>query len=386
MNKQRFRARLAARIAAAVVALSTLAVATTPAHACTGIVLTARDGAFVRARTLEFAVDPQAQIIVVPRGFVRRGTTPDGANGLTWRVKYASIGANALGLPDLIDGLNEKGLSVGLFYFPGVARFMPYRPADADRTIAAYELGSWLLDNFASVKEIKQRLADVAVAATPLPAWGFAPPVHYAATDASGESIVIEYVEGKLHVYDNPLGVVTNSPDFEWHKTNLGNYMNLTPVNASRKRVAGVDLGPPSQGSGARGLPGDFTSPSRFVRAAFFVHSAPKADTSRAAVLQAFHTLNSFDIPKGSVSERAQREGEPPALEYTMWTTAADLKTLQYFFRTYDNSRVRMVDLSKMDLDAKSIVGFSMKGGEDIEVLPAGSATVEPIAGAAVTR
>ena len=125
------------------------------AQACTGIFLPAADGTFVHARTMEFAVDIGSKIVMVPRGFARTGTTPDGSNGLGWTAKYASLGANALDLPILVDGLNEAGLGVGLFYFPGFAGYMPYQAADAGKTIAPWELGSWLLDNFANVDEVR---------------------------------------------------------------------------------------------------------------------------------------------------------------------------------------------------------------------------------------
>ena len=114
----------------------TLVLAATPAaHACTGIRLTAADGTVVHARTLEFGTDLQSNILMIPRGFARTGTTPDGKEGLKWKAKYASVGANGAGLPVLFDGLNEKGLAAGLFYFPTSAGYMPYTAADAPNTM-----------------------------------------------------------------------------------------------------------------------------------------------------------------------------------------------------------------------------------------------------------
>ena len=110
-------------------------------QACTGIRLIAEDGTVVHARTLEFAIDIHSDVIMVPRGYTRTGTTPDGKDGLKWKAKYASLGANGVGLPFIFDGLNEKGLAVGTFYFPGTAGFMPYKAADAGKTIAQWEVG-----------------------------------------------------------------------------------------------------------------------------------------------------------------------------------------------------------------------------------------------------
>ena len=134
-----------------------------PAQACTGIRLTAADGSVVPARTMEFAIDPHSDIMISPRGFERVGTTPDGKPGKAWKAKYASVGANGLGLKVLVDGFNEKGLAAELFYFPGTAGYMPYSPADAGNTMAPWNLGSWLLDNFASVDEVKANIGKVVV-------------------------------------------------------------------------------------------------------------------------------------------------------------------------------------------------------------------------------
>jgi choloylglycine hydrolase len=339
------------------------------APACTGIRLIAADGTVVHARTLEFGIDLRSNVIVVPRGYARIGTTPDGKQGLKWKAKYASLGANGVGLPFVFDGLNERGLAVGTFYFPTTAKYMPYRAADAQKTIAPWEVGSWLLENFATVDEVKANIATVVVPEVVFKAWGFAPPAHYVVHDATGKSIAIEYVRGKLNVHDNPLGVMTNSPAFDWHMTNLRNYVNFSPVNVPPVQLGPVKLAPFGQGSGMLGLPGDFTPPSRFVRAVAFSQSAPPSKTGNEAVLQAFHLLNNFDIPKGAARDRQKDEHGNVEADYTLWTSANDLKAKRFYFRTYQNSQIRMVDLTKLDLDAKGIVTIPMTGDEIIKSL-----------------
>src|SRR5881394_848050 len=333
------------------------------AHACTGIRLTAQDGTVVHARTMEFAIDIHSDVIMVPRGYERVGTTPDGKEGLKWKAKYASTGANGVELPVLFDGLNEKGLAAGTFYFPTSAGYMPYTAADAGKTIAQWEVGSWILENFASVEEVKANIGNVVV----FGGWGFAPEAHYIVHDAAGKSIVIEYVGGKLNVHDNPLGVLTNSPSFDWHMNNLRNYVNFSMTNVPPVQLGSIKLLPFGQGSGMLGLPGDFTPPSRFVRAVAFSHSVFKPKTGDDAVLEAFHILNQFDIPKGAAREHEKDEHGNVLADYTIWTSASDLKTKRFYFRTYENSQIRVVDLMKMNLDAKEIVTISMKGGEAIK-------------------
>lgn len=339
------------------------------AHACTGIRLIAEDGTVVYARTMEFGNDLHSDVLMVPRGFARTGTTPDQKEGLKWKTKYASVGLNGVGLPVLFDGLNEKGLAAGLFYFPTSAGYMPYTAADAGKTIAQWEVVSWILENFASVAEVKANIGNIVVPAVVFGGWGFAPEAHYIVHDTSGKSIVIEYVGGKLNVHDNPLGVFTNSPQFDWHMANLRNYVNFSMTNVPPVQLGSVKLVPFGQGSGMAGLPGDFTPPSRFVRAVAFSQSVFKPKTGRDAVLEAFHILNQFDIPKGAAREHEKDEhGNIPA-DYTLWTAASDLNAKQYYFRTYENSQIRVVDLMKMTLDAKDLVKISTKGEESVKSL-----------------
>ena len=338
-------------------------------QACTGIRLIAEDGTVVYARTLEFNVDLDSDVIMVPRGYARSGTTPEGENGLRWTSRYASIGANGVGLPFLFDGLNEKGLAAGTFYFPTTASYMAYTAAEASKTIAPWEVGSWILENFATVEEVKQNIGSIVVAPVVFKNWGFVPPAHYVVHDASGKSIVIEYVEGKLHVYDNVIGVFTNSPAFDWQMTNLRNYLNFSLVNAPPVEVGGVKLTGFGQGTGMLGMPGDFTPPSRFVRAVAYSTSVLPSKTGGEAVLQAFHILNNFDIPEGSSREEHKDAHGNVIADHTIWTSASDLKAKRFYFRTYDNSQIRSVDLMKMPLDAKTIATISMKGPEMIKSL-----------------
>ena len=256
-----------------------------------------------------------------------------------------------------------------MFYFPTSAGYMPYTAADAGKTIAPWELGSWMLENFASVEEVKANIGKIVVPAVVFEGWGFAPEAHYIVHDASGKSIVIEYVGGKLNVYDNPLGVITNSPAFDWHMTNLRNYVNFSMTNVPPVKARVRDAQPFGQGSGMLGLPGDFTPPSRFVRAVAFSQSVFQPKTGDDAVLEAFHVLNQFDIPKGAAREHEKDEHGNVLADYTIWTSASDLKAKRFYFRTYENSQIRMVDLMKMNLDAKDIVTISMKGEEVIKPL-----------------
>jgi choloylglycine hydrolase len=344
------------------------AVCSSTAVACTGITIKPEDGSIVFARTLEFALDIQSNIIVVPRGKEFVGTTPGDKPGFRWKTKYGIVGPNAFGLPVTVDGLNEQGPSVGLFYFPGFAKYQEVKADDVGKALAPWGLGVFLLGTCSDVKEAVASAKAVRVGEVVQKDMGFVPGVHYILTDAGGKSVVLEYVGGKLKIHDNPLGVMTNSPTFDWHMTNLSNYVNMTVSNVPKIDVAGKEIKGFGQGSGMLGLPGDFTPPSRFVRAVAFSKSALRVERAKDGVLQAFHILNQFDIPKGAA--RGIEHGKEVA-DYTQWTSAADLKNLRYHFRTFDDSRIRLVDLKAVDLDAKEIRTISMKGEEQIEEVSA---------------
>lgn len=348
----------------AVVSLTALGPASS--SACTGITIKAKDGSVIFARTLEFAMDLDSNIIVVPRGKEYVGTAPGDKPGFRWTTKYGFVGANAFDLPVSIDGLNEKGLSVGLFYFPGFPKYQEVKPQDSAKALAPWELGAFLLGTCTDVKEAVAAAKSVLVGESVQKDMGFVPPVHYIVTDASGKSVVLEYIDGELKIHANPLGVMTNSPTFDWHMTNLSNYVNMSSQNIKAVDLAGKEIKGLGQGSGMLGLPGDFTPPSRFVRAVAFSKTAEPVDNAKEAVLQAFHILNQFDIPRGAA--RGIDHGKEVA-DYTQWTTAADLKNLRYYFRTFADSRIRMVDLKTVGLDGKEIKTISMKRDEEIEDL-----------------
>lgn len=325
------------------------------AQACTGIRLVAKDGGVIAARTLEFGFNLYSEVMVVPAGTALTGTLPDGGKGISYTTKYGFAGANGMRLPAIIDGINDHGLYVGLFYFPGYASYADATADNAARAMAPHEYANWLLGNFATVDEVKANFDKVVLVPVVVEAIEQAPPVHFVVYDRSGKSVVIEPLDRALKIYDNPLGVMTNSPTFDWHMTNLRNYVNLTATNVPPINVGGIKLAQFGQGSGLRGLPGDFTPPSRFVRAVAFSQSAIPSATAEQAVLQAFHILNNFDIPYGAVRE--VDNGQVHA-EATTWTSASDLKNLRWYFRTYDDQSIRSVDLKTALATAQGGIRF----------------------------
>ena len=175
---------------------------------------------------------------------------------------------------------------------------------------------------------------------------------------------MIEYTDGgKLNMYDNPAHVITNSPPFPFHLQNLAQYQYVTANVLPPLKVGNVSLSAASSGDGMNGLPGGFLATARFVRAFFAQANAPKLATSSETVGLAFHVMNGFDLPPGSIGVSATTGGEGGGVdgyETTEWIAVSDMKNLRYYIRTYDNFDVRMIDLGKADLNAKQIKFISL--------------------------
>lgn len=324
--------------------------------ACTGIQLMSKDGAAINGRTAEFGIQLHPTLLIVPRNYAFSGTLPDGSNGMSYQAKYGAVGVS-LGGNAIMDGLNEAGLSAAAFYLPGYAKYAEVTSQDKGHAVAPMEFVNWLLTQFASVDEVKKGLQGVTIVPTVFKTWGFVPPFHFIVYDKTGKSIVIEPINGKLVVYDDPIGVITNSPTFDWQMTNLQNYINLSPVNVDEVAVKGMTLKAFGEGSGMRGLPGDFTPPSRFVRAAIFSSTELPSQTADQTVFQVFHILNQFDIPVGAV--RTDANGVIHT-DYTQVTSVKDPKNLRYYYRTYDDQNINVVNIKSCDLNAKAIKTVAM--------------------------
>ncbi|MEP9378011.1 choloylglycine hydrolase family protein [Aquabacter sp. CN5-332] len=329
------------------------------AQACTSFLIRTSDGGAVYGRTMEFGFKLDSDAIVIPRQFALAASGPDGKPGaMAWKSKYAATGLNAFGLPVVTDGVNEKGLAGGILYFPDYVGYADPAKADPAKSLAPWDVLTWVLTNFATVAEVKAGLAGISVVNVKQATMGITPPFHYTIHDASGASLVIEPVDGVLKVYDNPFGVMTNAPTFDWHLTNLKNYVKLSAANAAPLQIEGQTIASFGQGSGLLGIPGDPTPPSRFIRALGYAVSAEKKPSGIESVRLAEHIANNFDIPVGWI--RADK-GDNKDLEYTQWTSVADLTNKRYYVKTYDDQVLRSIDLMSFDLDAKSVATAPLK-------------------------
>lgn len=319
------------------------------ADACTGISLTAQDGSRVVARTVEWAATPmQCGYVVAPRGHMHQSYTPTGSNGLKYDSIYGYVGIYTEYEPFVVEGVNEAGLSAGLFFFPQYGEYAPYDSSENDKTLCDMQFVSWVLSQFSTIDQLKDGIKEIDLVTLDHKIGA----VHWRIAEPNGRMVVLEVVGGVPHFYENTLGVLTNAPGFQWHMTNLNNYINLEPGSAPDHVLKpGITLQPLGHGSGMLGLPGDFTSPSRFVRAAFYQTTSPVWATGFETVVQAFHILNSFDIPIGSQHAKADIPKNMPSA--TQFTAATDQKAMKLYYRTAWNSNIRCIDL--MNIDFKKV-------------------------------
>lgn len=346
--------------------------------ACTGITLKSDDGAVVFARSMEWGTfDLNSNVVIFPRGQIFTGHTPDQKPGLVWEAQHGFVGLDAPAMAEglVVDGMNEHGLCVNGFYHPGFAEYEVYEPADANQSIGPGDVITYLLSTCKTVKDARAAFAKVRVTPVVAPSLGMAPPAHWIVTEPSGKAVVIEYLKGQCVIFDAPLGVITNAPSYDWHLTNLRNYLNLSPVALPTKRIEEMDFAPLGGGSGMIGLPGDFTPPSRFVRAVAFTTTARPTDTGPETMYEVFRILDNFNLPLGSAEGdgNASTEGMRSS---TIWTTAYDTKNRILQYHTQHNRRVRQVDLKKIDFaKVKTVVRIPLdknKQQDIVDVTPKG--------------
>lgn len=312
--------------------------------ACTGITLTSGDGACVVARTIEWGgSDLRSQYVVVPRGYRQQSLVPGGTDGMVFMAQYGYVGLAVEQQEFVAEGLNEAGLSAGLFYFPDYGRYEDYDPTLKSSSVADLQLVPLVLSTCRDVGEVEELIGRIRV----INIDPRASTVHWRFADRSGRQVVLEFIGGKPAFYENKLGVLTNSPGFDWQLTNLNNYVNLYAGSAPDHDMGGIGLAAFGAGSGMLGIPGDVTPPSRFVRAAFYQTTAPQQAEAEATVLQSFQILNNFDIPVGVEFAAGKVPADIPSA--TQWTSATDITNRRIYYRTMHDSTIRCFDLQSID-------------------------------------
>lgn len=333
------------RIIVLLVAVAAMAAIPYEGDACTGIALTAKDGSRIVARTTEWGGSVlNSSYVIVPRGHQHISFTPTGADGMSFQARYGYVGICTDQPQFVVEGMNETGLSAGLFFFPGYGRYVEYDPANKSNTLSDMQFVSWVLASFSSIDEMKEAFEKIDLVSLD----SRIGTVHWRISEPSGRMVVLECIDGRPVFYENRLGVLTNSPDFDWQMKNLNNYVNLYTGNVQPQKLNDeVTLKQFGAGAGFLGIPGDATPPSRFVRAALYQSATPQAGTGAETVMQCFQILESFNIPIGLEHKKSDiPEGLPSA---TQWTAASDQAALKFYYRTAWNATIRCIDMASVN-------------------------------------
>jgi choloylglycine hydrolase len=278
--------------------------------------------------------------------------TPTGLDGKQWTGRFGFVLLTAYGQPYGPDGMNERSLYVGVCYFPGFFSPAPFDPAERARSARVGDFMQWMLSTFTTVAKVRDHLHEVRVVEVVDLRFGGAPLTFYLKiADPSGAAIVIEIIDsGRVVVHDALLGVIGNAPNYDWHLTNLRNYIGLTPQQSVPLTIDGLRLAPFGRGSGLIGLPGDYSPPSRFVRAATLTALARPLATSTEAVFEAFPILDNFNITVGATAPPGHQAHD--IVSATQVTTACELGARTRYLHSMHNRQVRAVQVLAIDFSA----------------------------------
>lgn len=306
-------------------------------------------------RTLDYEFSYGEKITITPREY---------------EFKFRHLGVNSnhyaiIGMAHVYDdyplyyeAANEKGLAVAGLNFVGNAYYR--KPSLKKDNVAQYEFIPWILANFSSVAEVKKALKNINITNDEVNEKFKCASLHWLISDLN-EAIVVESTSKGIKVYDNKVGVLTNNPPFVYQMFNLNNYRNLSICDPANSFSEKIDLNRYSRGMGGIGLPGDLSSMSRFVRVAFHKLNSKCKEDEISSVNQFFHVMNSVSQTRGLCAVKDN-------YEITIYTSCINLNEGKYYYTTYNNHQINMVDLHKVDLDQKDLVTFKFLDEENINI------------------
>ena len=320
---------------------------------CTAATLKTKDHYF--GRNLDYEFSYSETVTITPRNYPFAFR----AMGKLDR-HYAMIGMAFVqeGYPLYYDATNEKGLSIAGLNFPNNAKYL--KKDKSKDNVAPFEFIPYMLSRCKNVGEARKLLKNLNIYDENFSQQLPHSPLHWIIAD-SAECIVVEPLSDGLKIYDNPVGVLTNNPTFDYHMTNLSNYINLTRNEPVNRFAENFQITPYSRGMGAIGLPGDLSSASRFIKATFTKLNSVCGDSEVESVCQFFHILGSVEQQKGCC--RVEK-----GYEHTIYSSCCNTDKGIYYYTTYNNSKIVGVDLHREDLNANVLVSYPMKEQTEIEM------------------
>ena len=312
---------------------------------CTAI--TFRTKAHYFGRNLDFEHGYGEAVVVTPRNYpftFRKAASTEN--------HYAIIGMAVVdnGYPLYFDGTNEKGLSMAGLYFPGNAVYLPEKPGMDN--ISPFEFIPWILGDCENITQVQEKLRNLNLVDIPYSGEYPLSPLHWLIADGD-TSLVVEPMADGIRIYENPVGVLTNNPPFDFHLHNLTGYLNLTREEPTSRFAQDYELSPYSRGMGAIGLPGDLSSPSRFVRAAFVKLNSVCDESDSASICQFFHIL-------GSVAQQEGCARVGSSFEKTIYTSCCNTDKGIYYYTTYKNPQITAISMHNTDLNQQDVSVFPL--------------------------
>lgn len=305
-------------------------------------------------RNLDYEVSFGQRVVVTPRDYEFRYR-----NGILDRGHYAMIGMATVadGYPLYFDATNEKGLSMAGLNFPGNAYYGP-RIKDKDN-IASFEFIPWVLGRCRTLDEARDLISGTNIVDEQFSKEFPSSPLHWMVSDGTG-SLTVEQTGQGMCIYDNPVGILTNNPPFPHHMYNLADHMGASAGKPENRMCPAIDLAQYSRGMGAMGLPGDLSSASRFVKAAFTKLNSRPEPTDEGELSQFFHIMASVEQQRGCCD---LGDGK---YEHTLYTSCCDTVRGIYYYRLYGNSQICGVDMHATELDSEELHEFALAVGEHV--------------------
>lgn len=309
---------------------------------------------FYFGRTLDYEFAYGEQITITPRNYPFHFRH----EGLS-ASHYAMIGMAhvADGYPLYYDAVNEKGVCIAGLNFVGNAHYGDL--SSGKNNIAQFEFIPWILSQCADISDVRSLLSRIQLVCTPFSEQYPLAQLHWIIADKTA-SVTVESMADGFHVYDNPAGILTNNPPFPQQMFQLNHYMNLSPRQPENTFSAKLDLDPYSRGMGGLGLPGDLSSSSRFVRAAFTKLNSFSGSSESESISQFFHILGSVDQQRGCC------EVADGKYEITLYTSCCNSARGIYYYTTYENHQISAVDMHRENLDSSSLICYPLIQGEHI--------------------
>lgn len=304
---------------------------------CTAITLQSMQGENFFGRTMDFSYPIEPGLYVIPKNYKWYSLIT--MKKCIDHYSFICIGQETDGMLGFFDGVNERGFAAAALYFAGYAYYD--LPIKNKEQVASLDFLHYILGRCSSVDDLKALLENICIVGLPDPVTQIAAPLHWVATDRSGKCVIIEQTKMGLKIIDNPIGVMSNSPDFHWHMINLRNYMTVSTTQQKETYWGNISLTPFGQAAGTMNLPGGFTSPERFVRAAFLKTHVQVPKNRSESIMTCFHIMNSVSIPKGIVLT------DKGSYDYTKYTAFMNTNTCEYYFKTYENNQI--ITASLMD-------------------------------------